>query len=239
MKKFVLLFLLISSPFFAQKINDYKYVIVSPKFEFQNSTDQYRLNTLTKMMLEKYGFIVYIGTNNLPQEFYDKRCSLLYADVVSLGGMLSTKLKVQLKDCEEKMVYETPVGTSKEKSYDKAYVEALRNASVSFDTLKYKYNGKQDVSESTTKEEVNPITEETIPQNKSEIFFFAQPTNNGFQIVNSEPKIIMRLFNTSQNNLFIAVKDEKHGVVLNKNGKWFFEFYESGKLMSEVINLRF
>jgi hypothetical protein len=239
MKKLVLLFLLVSSYVFAQNINDYRYVIVSPKFEFQNSEDQYRLNTLTKMMFEKYGFVVYIGTKNIPVELYNRRCSLLYADVVSLGGMLSTKLKVQLKDCEEKIIFETQVGTSKEKSYDRAYTEALRNASESLDRVKYNFNGKNDISEPIAKEETEPIVEEKTQQNNPEIFFFAQPIANGFQIVNNEPRVIMRLFNTSQKNVFIAVKGDVHGVMLNKNGKWFFEFYESGKLTSEMINLRF
>jgi hypothetical protein len=49
----------------------------------------------------------------------------------------------------------------------------------------------------------------------------------------------MRLFNTSQKNVFIGVKDDTQGVVISKDGQWFFEYYEKAKLFSELIKLKF
>ena len=37
-------------------VNQYQYVIVPAQFKFLNQPDEYRLNTLTKLLLEKYGF---------------------------------------------------------------------------------------------------------------------------------------------------------------------------------------
>jgi hypothetical protein len=49
----------------------------------------------------------------------------------------------------------------------------------------------------------------------------------------------MRLLNTSQKDTFIAEMGTTNGVVINKNGQWIFEFYESGKLKSETLNIKF
>ena len=69
--------------------------------------------------------------------------------------------------------------------------------------------------------------------------FFAQPIANGFQIVNNEPRVIMRLFNTSQKNVFIGRRDDTQGVVIFKNNQWFFEYYEKGTLVSEPLKVKF
>lgn len=54
--KILLLFILISSYVFSQSVNDYQYVIVPVKYDFLSKEDQYGLNTLTKLLLQKYGF---------------------------------------------------------------------------------------------------------------------------------------------------------------------------------------
>ncbi len=242
MKKLALfLFLAVTVSAFSQSINDYQYVIVPAKFDFQKENDQYRLNMLTKLLLQKYGFKSYLTTEELPAEVADKRCSVLYAALERDNNFFMTKVKVILKDCKEKTVYETAFGSSREKEYVVAYNEALRAAFQSFDRLNYKYSGKEESVE------VTPVVPETpkseIPvlnaDNSSEVFFFAQPTANGFQVVDNEPKVIMRLLNTSQKNVFIGVKGNINGVVLLKNNQWFFEYYENGKLISESLKLKF
>ena len=80
---------------------------------------------------------------------------------------------------------------------------------------------------------------EAVAIDNLEPFLFAQPTTNGFQVVNNEPKVILRLFNTSQKNVFIAERETIKGVVILKNGQWFFEYYENAKLVSESWNLKF
>jgi hypothetical protein len=49
----------------------------------------------------------------------------------------------------------------------------------------------------------------------------------------------MRLLNTSQKNVFIGMRGDTRGVVIMKDGKWLFEYYEEGKLISEPIKLKF
>ena len=238
MKKIILLLILfVSIPAFSQSVNDYQYVIVPIKFDFLKENDKFRLNTLTKLLLQKYTFKSYLSTDEIPAEIENKRCSILYATVIENNGFLVTKVKVVLKDCKDKVVYETEFGSSREKEFPTAYNQALRAAFKSFDQLHYKYNGKTDMAAEELVETKAPII--PVTNHNSEIFFFAQPIANGYQVVDSEPKVIMKLFNTSQKNVFIAVKGNVNGIVISKNDKWFFEYYQEGKLVSELLDLKF
>ena len=231
--KILLLFILISSYVFSQSVNDYQYVIVPVKYDFLSKEDQYGLNTLTKLLLQKYGFKAYLSNEEMPLNTDIQRCNFLYADVIQDNSMFVTKVKVALKDCKEKVVFETQFGSSREKEFAVAYNQALREAGKSFDKLNYKYNGKNNssISQEPSKTIVSEINSET--------FYFAQPTANGFQVVDNEPKVIMKLYTTTQKNVFIGLKGNTNGVVISKNGKWFFEYYDGDMLISESINLRF
>jgi hypothetical protein len=130
-------------------------------------------------------------------------------------------------------LFESDYGTSKEKELEIAYNKALREAGKSFDKLNYKYNGKN--NSSITQEPSKIIVSKT----DSETFYFAQPIANGFQVVDYELKVIMKLYNTSQKNVFLGIKGTMNGVVISKENHWFFEYYDGDKLISESINLKF
>lgn len=231
--KILLLFILISSYVFSQSVNDYQYVIVPVKYDFLSKEDQYGLNTLTKLLLQKYGFKAYLSNEEMPLNKDNQRCDFLYADVIQDKSMFVTKVKVALKDCKKKVVFETQFGSSREKEFAVAYNKALREAGKSFDKLNYKYYGKN--NSSITQEPTKTIVTEI----NSETFYFAQPTANGFQVVDNEPKVIMKLYTTSQKNVFLGTKGVINGVLISKENQWFFEYYEGGKLVSESWNLKF
>jgi hypothetical protein len=240
MKKYLLLLVLfVSVQSFCQDLNQYQYAIVPAKFDFLKEKDKYRLNTLTKLLMEKYGFITYLSTDIQPDEIANTNCNKVFVEVLESGSLFVTKLKVVLKDCKNNILFTSEEGTSREKEFGAGFNEALRNAFKSFEKLNHKYTGIN------TKETavVNEISEERTvtptSDDNPELFYFAQPIANGFQIVNSEPRVIMRLFNTSQKNVFIGIKDASHGVVILKNDQWFFEYYEKSKLVSELIKLKF
>lgn len=247
MRKYLLLIVLfVSVCGFSQSVNDYQYVIIPVKFSIFKENDRYRLNTTTKILLDKYGFKTFFATDNIPTDIGDN-CQRLYADLIEDKDMFSTKIKIVLKDCKENIVYETEYGKSREKDYAVAYNQALRETAKSFDKLNYKYNGKQGAA--TEAIPVNSQIEIVVPQGSenqvissttnAETFYFAQPTATGFQVVNNEPRVIMRLFNTSQKGVFIASKDNLAGVLTNNNGRWVFDYYQNGKLISEPLNLKF
>jgi hypothetical protein len=231
--KILLLFILISSYAFSQSVNDYQYVIVPVKYDFLSKEDQYGLNTLTKLLLQKYGFKAYLSNEEMPLNTDNQRCNFLYADVIQDNSMFVTKVKVALKDCKEKVVFETQFGSSREKQFAVAYNQAFRESGKSFDKLNYKYNDKN--NSSITQEPSKTIVSEI----NSETFYFAQPTANGFQVVDNEPKVIMKLYTTSQKNVFLGIRGVTNGVLISKENHWFFEYYDGDKLISESWNLKF
>lgn len=243
MRKIVLLFVLITNYAFSQSINDYQYVMVPVKFDVFKEKDRYNLNTTVKLMLQKYGFKAYFPTDAIPNEVANSNCEKLTADLIKDNGLMSTKVKIVLKDCRDNIVYETAFGKSTEKDYAVAYMQAVRNAGKSFETLNYKYNGKNGLNTDTVVvETVAPVSnavQEVPSGNNNEIVYFAQPIANGFQIIDNEPKVIMKIFNTSVKNVFIGIKGGENGVVISKNGQWFFEYYKNSKLVSELLKLKF
>ena len=122
-------FLFISTYFitgFSQsKLNNYTYVTVPERFNFLSENDKYQLNSITKFLLNKYGFNAYFE-NELPKII--SRCDGLKADVEKESGFVYTKLAVIFKDCEGNEVYRSPQGKSKIKNYGQAYSQALRRA---------------------------------------------------------------------------------------------------------------
>ena len=68
---------------------------------------------------------------------------------------------------------------------------------------------------------------------------YAQATANGYQLIDTTPKIVLTLLKTSAENYFIASNGTVNGIVLKKNEDWFFEYYKDGKLISEKLLVKF
>jgi len=233
MKKALFLILFLASSLgFAQSVNDYKYAIVPSKFEFLKDKDQYRLNTLTKMFMEKYGFITYFDTDILPSEVAESNCNKVYVDVQNTGNMFSTKLIVVLKDCKNAILFTSLEGKSREKEYQVAYNLALREAFTSFDKLV-----KMDKDQEKIKPEIVAYTH-SIKRIK-EASLFAQPIENGFQIIDTTPKVVMKIYKTSSPICFIAIKDNSQGILVNRDNQWFFEYFTNSKVVSEKMEIKF
>ena len=238
MKKYSLLLLFfVFGTTFSQSINDYNTIIIPSKFNFLKETNQYRLNVLTKMFMDKKGFTTYFDTDELPTQLANNKCSSLFVDVLSDGNMFVTKLTVVLKDCRNKVLFTSMEGKSREKEYHAAYNEAIREAFASFEAIKYKYNGG--VSNANLTSAVVVETKVANLNSVNDLVLFAQPITNGFQLVDSTPRIWMKIYKTTSSTAFIAVKENLQGVLLLKNGEWFFEYYGNDTLMSEKIAIKF
>ena len=91
----------------------------------------------------------------------------------------------------------------------------------------------------TPKEVVEVSKNEIITSNEATNTLFAIPTANGYKLVNDKPETIFILKKTSADNIFIAQKDSKSGVLMKKSSGWFFEYYEGEKLISEKVDVKF
>ncbi|WP_299102677.1 hypothetical protein [uncultured Winogradskyella sp.] len=266
---FTLSFILISVYGIAQKdINNYKYIIVPKKYEFSKSDDQYQLNSLTKFLFNKHGYQVYF-TDEIPENLKSELCNGLKVELSNTkSGMFKTKLEMTLKDCYDAVVMTSKVGESRLKTYDKAYVEALRNAFETFQNIEYKYSGDEkdkeaEVVMTETKvvvaktkdlelEKKEPTLEGTFkPENKKEekavvsnistTFknekYYAQEISNGFQLVNSEPRVVMILFNTAAENVYLV--KGKSAIVFKQDGFWYYSENNGELKEQESINIKF
>ncbi len=246
-KSFLFLLILVASYSYAQSVNDYKAVIVPLKYNFLNAENQYRLNTLTKFNLDKAGFVAFYNKETIPEE-YSNRCDLLYVDVVKESGFLTTKLYITMKDCNDKIIFQSTVGRSKEKEYQVAYTEALNEAFQSVYDLQYQFSGMVSRAQPIVIQKQNSpeVLEKTlIPasnasiDNKDVNLLYAQATATGYQLIDSTPKVVMKLLKTSQPNSFIAIKDTLQGSLILKDNQWYFEYYQNDKLISEKISVKF
>ncbi|MFV7235002.1 hypothetical protein [Flavobacterium sp. ZB4R12] len=250
--RFLFLAVLISSYCFSQSVNDYKAVLVPLKFDFVKSDNQYRLATLSKFNLSKAGFQGFYDNEPLPKENND-RCSLLYFDVVKEKSFLTTKLYITFKDCNGKIIFKSDIGISKEKDFQLAYTEALNKAFISVYALQYKYNDAGNSNPiAVSKPSPSPVSQVApvaLPIDEADNsqnvivdnskMLYAQPTATGFQLIDSVPKVIMKVFNTSGKDCFIAAKGNIQGVLIAKDNQWFFEYYLNDKLISEKIEVKF
>lgn len=241
--KFLLVALLISVIGFSQSVNDYKAVIIPLKYEFLKTENQYRLATMTKSNLIKAGFTAFYANEEIPAEYSD-RCQLLYVDVKKESGFLVTKLFVEFKDCFGKVVYTSEIGKSKEKEYEVAYKESLDLAFLSVNKLHYKYSGKTVATTKTASVITSaPIQTVAISTPVADVsdpnLLYAQPTENGYQLIDKTPKVVMKLLKTSRPDSFIAIKDGVQGSLNAKDNQWFFEYYQNDKLVSEKVSVKF
>lgn len=271
-RNILILFLLFVNYCFSQTVNDYKGVIIPMKYGFQRTDNQYRLQTITKMNLQKAGFQAFYVNETIPSELND-RCSILYIDVIKDNAFLVTKLYIVLKDCYGTIIYQSPIGKSREKEFESAYSESLNLAFASIYELKYAYNGNTNYSSKSTNTDqslpvsaapsiVAPVSSTpavaviptvTVPvvaastpksepkssENNNENLLYAQPTSYGYQLIDSEPKVVMKIYKTSNPDSFMATKGTLQGILVSKDNRWFFEYYLNDKLVSEKINVKF
>ncbi|TNJ43774.1 hypothetical protein KFZ70_07785 [Tamlana fucoidanivorans] len=280
----VVLMCFMAGVMFAQKsINNYKYVIVPNKFDFLKEKDQYQLNSLTKFLFNKYGFEAIMEGGEYPEDLNFNRCLALKTDVNKDSGMFKTKLTVILKDCNERVVYTSEIGDSREKEFKKAYNEALRHAFNSIEALNYKYEPVNDkvvmgtdapVSASTNdSEEVKALKQEIETlKNKQEInkpavvgasvvaleaantsskapesaghvnkvlsgVLYAQKIENGYQLVDSTPKVVYKLKQTHLDNVFLV--ENKSAIVFKQDEHWVVEYYENNTLKQQKLTIKF
>jgi len=250
--------------------NKYKYLIVDSKFDFVSEVDGYRTSSLTKFLFQKKGFEAYLDNEEYNDELAQNSCIALYAEVRDESGFLVTKSYIDIKDCKGRVLFTSQEGRSKNKSYEKAYRESIRQAFESIAKIPYKYDPslKEETSVvKTVKEETKakvveakkevkkkplkvvqeaPVkntfvkkeeSKPTVSTNGSTAVLYAQPNQNGFQLVNTKPAVVFVLLKTNDPEKFI-IKD-KNGTFTKKGNNWVAEYYENGQLVTKEYQVKF
>lgn len=255
----IIIALLFTTVMLSQKsLNEYKYIVVPIKYDFLKSADKYQLNTLTRYLFKKEGFVVYYNDEPFPAEYVNNTCLGLKADVESGSGMFLTKLKIKLTNCANEIVFISEEGKSRAKDYKKAYHEAIRNAFKSVSALNYQYQPKEEkIAESPKQQEVivpvaakkenavkrtMPKVQETKKVNSDAIgdmVLYAQPIENGYQLVDTTPQVIMKILKTSIPDVYLVENGFFNGMVQKQDGEWYLEAKEQGKVIKQKLNIKF
>ena len=247
------------------EVNSFKYVIVPLQYKFLKGQNKYRLNTLTKQLFLKSGYEVYYDNQLLPDDVFEDRCLAMYADVNEIEkGFRVTNLEIELKNCKGKVILKSDLGTSGINIHEDRYQTALRNAYETFsDKLYYQETGKSYETQSqVAKTEVkkdNTIVEKPnvseVLENKNRIetlskeesadkktntgssILYAQKIENGFQLVNQEPKIVMILLKTALSDVYL-VKGED-AIVFKKEDIWVQSKIGTTGPETKTLNIKF
>ncbi|MDO5978026.1 hypothetical protein [Flavivirga spongiicola] len=279
---------IITTVFSQSNLNDYKYVIVPNKFDFLKKKDQYQLNSLTQFLFKKCGFVALMEGDAYPDDLARNRCLALRSDAIKGSGMFKTKLTVELKDCNDQLIYTSKLGESREKDYAKAYAGALRNAFNSIEALNYKYEPNEKITALQTqntgtksevaqeiqelKKEIQNLKKEKEAENVTNVpkvievqpkvetvtlvpaikeedtmeadikevlskVLYAQEIENGFQLVDSSPKVVYRIKQTKLDHVFLV--ENKSAIIYKKGDDWILEYYANGILKQDILNIKF
>lgn len=229
-------------------INSYKYVLVPQKFDFLKDDDEYGLNSTARFLLEQKGFVVFWSNENLPQPLAVNRCTALLAEVIQRKAMFTTNLTLLLKDCAGNIIFKSKEGKSREKEYNAAYDEALKDAFSSLNNVPYKYDSSVTVQQQQA--QIASVTSTTSPQVPVSAqaavvdisgTLYAQVIPNGYQLIDTTPKKVLTLLKTSLQDCFLAETGTgaPNGIVFKRNGEWFFEYYKEGTLVSQKLEIKF
>lgn len=259
-------FLLIAFSCFSQELNKYKYVVIPYKFEFSSKHDLYRVNTLVRHLFKKEGFEVLYDNEQLPKDLIADRCLALFADINNKSNIFTMKMAIVLRDCSNQIIMETPFGRSKIKAYEKGYNQALRRAFVDIEAKNYTYEPQEKVVEVqpppppvTVKEMPKKVVEskveevvameETVTETATEkpmvktitktanTVLYAQPIENGYQLVDSTPKVVMILLKTGVPNVYLVKGQD--ATVYKENGKWILSKSSGNGNKKSALNIKF
>ena len=112
-------------------------------------------------------------------------------------------------------------------------------------------NSKEHIIEqkATTEEQVYKAVEpkpssivRVVEKQSSELpneVLYAQPTDFGYQLVDSTPKVVLKLQETSMDNVFMTDFNGYNAVVFQKDGKWLLEYSKNGEKVQKELDIKF
>ncbi|WP_297706787.1 hypothetical protein [uncultured Eudoraea sp.] len=104
--------------------------------------------------------------------------------------------------------------------------------------------GQAVVAENATTMTVEPKAVEaeamsTITETSEKHVLYAQQISNGYQLVDSSPKIRLKIYKTSNPEVYIGINEQGNGIVYKRGSQWYFEYYEADKLQIEELTIKF
>jgi len=231
-------FTLLVFNFFLVTAQQQRYVVLPATFSFFKEPNKYALHDVSKAFFKSQGYEVLYDNEIMPKDISSNRCAILFANPVEDNTLFITKVYFEIKDCTNKVLLKSDIGSSRDKDLQIAYSQSFRTALTSLKdklkTLDVSVSKANSTASINDKIENKPQSNAAIPQK-----LFAIPTTTGYKIVNEVPELIYSLQRTSSTTVFIAKKGTIQGVLIQKDAGFYFEFYENDVLISEKVEVRF
>ena len=197
-------------------------ILISSKFDFQKEKNSYNINNMLKAILTSNNYEVYFDDAVLPIEIAQNRCNALTGVLVDNSNLFLTKVKLQIKDCQNNLLFETAEVKSREKNIQDGFIEVIKLLSPEIKKYKPAVFKNKDV--------VVPSSEIIATTNlKYQIIEIA----NGYAIMDATPKVVLQIYKTTNPNVFIADKFGMKGIYTKLENKGIFEYYLNDKLVVE------
>ncbi len=264
----LLLFALGSMSFVLGQLNDYKYIIIPKKFDVFKKENQFRTSTLMKYLFTNEGFdTVYDGSFPMDLQadpclglkadlvddstLFSTKASIALRDCNGVVVFETYQARTKIKEYEQayKEVISEAFGALRGLNY--RYSPKKKDKPESPITVSFKNDVKslEEESEADTTMGSQQETEVAVGDDQTvdiaptmdsvdKDVLYAQPTENGFQLVDTTPKVVYVLKSTSAPGVFLVTKEGRNGVVFKEGGKWYVEFDEKGGKAKE-LNIKF
>lgn len=247
-----------------EKLNNYKYVLIPAKYDFQKTENENNVNLLLKYKFQQMGFETYLDTDKLPHEIKTNSCTYLKPLVITKNTVFKTILHIQVINCDNDVLFETREGSSRTKSDKISYNEAIRMALSSFGDyrLKYEKNDKLShqiqpktiielqaeinalkaeknlVNEELKKVKIEtPVVNEVVPVDEKS-YLLARSTKFGYILVNSvSEKEEFEIYTTNLAGVFLL--KNKSGFIYKKEGVWVYEYIKNNQIVLTYLDVKF
>jgi hypothetical protein len=162
----------------------------------------------------------------------------VYTGKVEQPEPITVSFKNDIKKLDGQKTDKNPEVESNKEELNKSTNPAVTQ--VATETTQY-YNDKTPVDSQVKKEQQVKPSFQKLEIKKPNVgdIWYAQATENGYQLVDSAPIIRMKMLRSSAENVFMAQTDTKNGLVYKKDGNWIFEYYEDNQLVQEQLNIKF
>jgi phage pi2 protein 07 len=229
MKNFsILVLVFLSFTSFAQQN---KVIIISNKYEFQKEKNTYNINTMLKAILISNSYQVFFDDEELPVEIAQNKCNALTGVLIDNSNLLVRKIKFQIRDCQNNLLFETAEVKTREKDIQNAYIEIIKMLSPELKKYDTTIIQEKEVIATPEIDERLKISEfKTFLNCKMEEIF------DGFHVTevrDSNNFVLLSMQKTKNPNVFIASRDNEIGIFTKTGNKGVFEYYIGDKYMVE------
>jgi phage pi2 protein 07 len=229
MKNFsILVLVFLSFTSFAQQN---KVIIISNKYEFQKEKNTYNINTMLKAILISNSYQVFFDDEELPVEIAQNKCNALTGVLIDNSNLLVRKIKFQIRDCQNNLLFETAEVKTREKDIQNAYIEIIKMLSPELKKYDTTIIQEKEVVATPEIDERLKISEfKTFLNCKMEEIF------DGFHVTevrDSNNFVLLSMQKTKNPNVFIASRDNEIGIFTKTGNKGVFEYYIGDKYMVE------